>query len=72
MVRVCLTKRERLSTPAGNDAERARWERWGRTHQEEGTASVRALRQECAWSVGEQPGSQGGQTTVNEGESRRR
>lgn len=28
----------------------------GRTHQEEGTAGARVLRQERAWSAGEQPG----------------
>lgn len=72
MVREYLTKRLRLSTPVGNEAERAMWERWGRTYQEERTASVKALRQECARSDEEQVGSQGGRSTVSEGESRRR
>lgn len=58
----------RLSTPVGNVAERAMWERWGRTYQEEGTASARAgMCLEC-WGTAREVNAQRGRGRAGEGE----
>lgn len=58
----------RLSIPVGNEAERAMWERWGRTYQEEGTASARAgMCLEC-WGTAREVNAQRGRGRAGEGE----